>query len=150
MEKKIIKGRVVKVNISKTKGTVKTSVPEVKVLKEFGIESDAHAGFKHRQISLLAIESINKMNDDKEKFKPGDFAENITTEGISLNVLPLGTKIKIGNDVILEVTQIGKECHTRCDIFNKVGTCIMPTEGIFTRVISGGDIKENDPINIEL
>ncbi|MBI5417143.1 MOSC domain-containing protein [Candidatus Poribacteria bacterium] len=150
MEKKIIKGKVVKVNISKTKGTTKKSVPIINVIKNVGIENDAHANFGHRQVSLLAIESIDKMNSTEKKFKPGDFAENITTVGLDLNKFKIGTKIKIGKEVVLELTQIGKECHTKCEIFNQVGNCIMPTEGIFTKAIAGGIVKENDLIEVEL
>ncbi len=149
MEKKTIIGKVIKVNVSKTKGTVKKSVPQIKLLENIGVEGDAHAGFGIRQVSLLAMESIKKMEAKDAKFKPGDFAENITTQGLDFIQLPIGTRIKVGQNVILEISQIGKECHTKCEIFNQVGACIMPTEGIFTKVIKGGYVSENDSIEIE-
>jgi len=143
----VIAGKVVSVNISKEKGTKKQPVEFVDVIENFGIKGDSHAGKWHRQVSLLGIESIEKAKKWGLNINPGDFAENITTEGINLRLLPIGTKIKI-NTVVLEVTQIGKECHTGCEIFKKVGKCIMPTEGIFTRVLRGGIVKKGDEILI--
>ena len=131
---------VVSVNISTEKGTVKTPVHSVLLVKGHGIERDAHAGPWHRQISLLALESIEKMRARGIKLKPGDFAENITTTGTILHTLPLGTKLYI-EDTELEVTQIGKECHTGCAVFERTGMCIMPKEGIFAKVIKGGRIN---------
>ncbi len=117
----------------------------------FGIEGDAHASSKwHRQVSLLAIESIRKMQAMGLKVNPGDFAENITTEGIDLPGLPVGTRMKIGDDIEAEVSQIGKVCHTRCEIYNQAGDCIMPKEGIFVKVIKGGMVKEGDEITISM
>jgi MOSC domain-containing protein YiiM len=110
---------------------------------------DAHADEKwHRQVSLLAQESVNKMRKLGVAVGPGDFAENLTTEGIELVTLPIGTRLSVGKNVMLEVSQIGKECHTHCAIFQQVGTCVMPTEGIFARVIKGGSIKAGDSIQV--
>ncbi|MDI6723696.1 MAG: MOSC domain-containing protein [Methanobacterium sp.] len=119
-------------------------------LKEYyGIIGDAHSNSDtHRQISLLAIESINKMRDLGLNVNPGDFAENLTTEGIDLVNLPVGSKMLVGENTILEVTQIGKECHARCTIYHQAGDCIMPKEGIFTRVIKGGKVKTGDKIEL--
>jgi MOSC domain-containing protein YiiM len=115
-------------------------------MTDFGIKGDAHASQKwHRQISLLALESIKRMQDKGFDVKPGDFAENITTEGIDLVGLPIGTQMKIGN-VELEVSQIGKECHTKCSIYYLAGDCVMPKEGIFVKVLKGGTIKTGDSI----
>ncbi len=136
----IIKGKIRAISISAKKGMKKTNVPEAEVKVDFGIVGDAHGGDWHRQISLLAIESIDKMIVAGAKVSPGDFAENITTEGIELPKLPIGTMLKIGSGIELEVTQIGKECHSRCEIFEQVGDCIMPREGIFAKVIKGGTI----------
>jgi MOSC domain-containing protein YiiM len=117
--------------------------------EEFGMLTDAHASSEwHRQVSLLAMESIEKMRKLGVNVGPGDFAENLTTEGIELVTLPVGTKLTVGNSVLLEISQIGKECHTRCAIFQQVGTCVMPTEGVFARVIKGGEIKAGDTIKI--
>lgn len=141
-------GQVVSVNISKEKGTKKTPVDNAKVKIDYGMEGDAHAGNWHRQISLLALESVKKMEGKGMDISPGDFGENITTKGIVLNELPVGSTLKIGESVLLEISQIGKKCHSKCDIYNEVGDCIMPNEGIFARVIRGGNIEEGDRIEI--
>jgi len=138
---------VIAVCTSKNKGERKTPVSNVNVLPDHGIEGDAHAGDWHRQVSLLAQESIEKMQRLGLSVKAGDFAENITTIGINLPSLPIGTKLKVG-ETILEVTQIGKECHTRCAIYYQAGDCVMPKEGIFTRVLHGGGIKPGDVVEI--
>jgi MOSC domain-containing protein YiiM len=140
-----MQGRVVAVCISENKGERKKPVPEVLVKVNFGISNDAHAGDWHRQMSLLALESIRKMQAKGLDVKAGDFAENITTEGIDLPSLPIGTRLEIG-ETLNEVTQIGKECHTRCAIYYQAGDCVMPREGIFVRVLRGGLIKPNDLI----
>jgi molybdopterin adenylyltransferase len=140
-------GKVVSVNISEKKGVIKQSVESITVQK-IGIANDAHAGDWHRQVSLLAKESILKFEEVLgRKITNGEFAENITTEGLTLyNMKPLDI-VKIGKDVVLEVTQIGKECHgTGCAIFSAVGKCVMPKEGIFCRVLKTGKITANDPI----
>ena len=146
--RKEIAGRVLSVNISDKKGVVKTPIKEGLFKENFGLELDAHSGDWHRQVSLLGIESFNKMESEGiEGLTPGIFAENITTEGIVLYELPIGTKIVIG-ETIQEVTQIGKKCHTGCEITKKVGKCVMPQEGIFTKVLKAGVIKKGDIIEI--
>ncbi|NTW16467.1 MAG: MOSC domain-containing protein [Syntrophaceae bacterium] len=140
-------GRVVAVCISEKKGERKKPVREVSVRENYGIVDDAHAGDWHRQISLLAMESIKKMQAKGLDVTTGDFAENITTEGIDLPSLPIGTRLAIG-DTLTEVTQIGKECHTRCAIFHQAGDCVMPREGIFVKVLRGGTIRNDDTIEI--
>ncbi len=141
-------GKVVSINISEKKGVVKKPLGQGVFIKEHGLEKDAHAGKWHRQVSLLAQESINKMKKSGIKgLSPGMFAENITVEGIVLYELPIGARMKIG-DTVLEVTQIGKECHGDCEIRRLVGDCVMPREGIFTRVIQGGIIKSGDVIEV--
>jgi MOSC domain-containing protein YiiM len=140
-------GRVVAVCISEKKGERKKPVREVSVRENYGIVDDAHAGDWHRQISLLAMESIKKMQAKGLDVTTGDFAENITTEGIDLPSLPIGTRLAIG-DTLTEVTQIGKECHTRCAIFHQAGDCVMPREGIFVKVLRGGTIRNDDSIEI--
>ncbi len=134
---------------SKRKGTKKKIVAEGIFKEEYGLVDDAHASSDtHRQVSLLAIESITKMRNLGLDLGPGDFAENLTTEGIELVSLPIGTKLSVGEGIILEVTQIGKECHTRCAIYHQVGKCIMPEEGVFVRVIRGGLVRAGDPIEV--
>lgn len=140
--------KVLSINISEKKGVIKTPIKEGLFIEEHGLKDDAHAGKWHRQVSLLAQESIDKMiKMGISDLDAGKFAENITTEGIVLHELPVGTRLKIG-ETIQEVTQIGKECHKGCAIKNQVGTCIMPTEGIFTRIIQGGVIRSGDSIEI--
>ncbi|HTZ18973.1 MAG TPA: MOSC domain-containing protein [Dissulfurispiraceae bacterium] len=144
-----MKGKIVSINISEKKGERKTPVPEAVVKENFGIEGDAHASSEwKRQVSLLAIESVRKMQEMGLDVKPGDFAENITTEGLDLLALPLGTRLRIGKDVIGEVSQIGKICHTRCAIYEQAGDCVMPKEGIFIWVLKGGSIKVEDEIDV--
>lgn len=140
--------RVVAVSVSEKKGMRKKNVDKAHAIDNFGIEGDAHASFKwHRQVSLLAIESIDKMRKAGLDVNPGDFAENITTEGVDLVSLPIGTRIRIG-EVTGEVSQIGKECHDRCAIYYQAGDCVMPREGIFIKVITGGWIKPGDPVEV--
>ncbi len=146
---KIQRGKVLAVNISEDKGTKKTNVGSCTLLKDFGLKGDAHGGPWHRQVSLLANESIEKMKAMGLNVGFGDFAENITTEGIDLINLPIGTEIRIGKSVVLRVTQIGKECHERCAIYYQAGDCVMPKEGIFAEVVSEGEVKVGDEIVIE-
>ncbi len=146
--KEVQRGKVLAVNISDDKGTKKTNVQKCALLKDFGLKGDAHAGPWHRQVSLLANESIEKMKSMGLKVGYGDFAENITTEGVDLVHLPIGTTIQIGDSVILRVTQIGKECRTRCAIYYQAGDCVMPKEGIFAEVVSEGEVKVGDEITI--
>ena len=142
------RGVVVAVCISRNKGERKTPVDSVELREEYGLVGDAHAGDWHRQVSLLAAESIEKMRLLGLDVASGDFAENITTQGLDLCHLPVGTRLAIG-PTLLEVTQIGKECHTRCAIFYQAGDCVMPKEGIFARVLRGGNIKAGDPVRVE-
>nr|WP_072513716.1 MOSC domain-containing protein [Ndongobacter massiliensis] len=139
--------KVISVNISEKKGTVKTPVEDVTIRKDYGIVGDAHAGKWHRQISLLAEESLQKMQKELPNLKAGDFAENVLTRGLILHTLPVGTLLQVGQTV-LRVSQIGKECHKGCQIRQKTGHCIMPTEGIFATVIQEGQIFPGDPIHI--
>ena len=146
--KTIQRGKVLAVNISEEKGTKKTNVQKCSLLKDFGLKGDAHAGPWHRQVSLLANESIEKMRAMGLKVGYGDFAENITTEGVDLVCLPIGTKIRVGDSVLLCVTQIGNECHERCAIYYQAGDCVMPKEGIFAEVLNEGEVKVGDEIII--
>ena len=140
---------VVAVCTSKKKGTKKEAIAEGLFKEDYGLIGDAHADCQtNRQVSLLAIESIDKMRHLSLKLSPGDFAENITVEGIDLCRLPIGTRILVGDEVILEVTQIGKECHAACAIRRQVGQCIMPEEGVFARVIQGGSVRPEDKVEI--
>jgi MOSC domain-containing protein YiiM len=143
------KGKVLAVNISDAKGTKKTNIGSCTLLKDFGLKGDAHGGPWHRQVSLLANESVEKMKARGLKVGFGDFAENITTEGIDLVGLPIGTEIRIGNSIVLRVTQIGKECHERCAIYYQAGDCVMPREGIFAEVLKEGEVNVGDEIIIE-
>ena len=143
-----MKGKILAVCQSKKKGTIKTEIREGLLIENFGLKGDAHAGKWHRQISLLGIESINKMRDKGYQLSFGDFAENLTIEGLTLLKLPLGTELKIGKEVLLEITQIGKECHYDCEIRRKIGDCVMPREGIFARVLKGGKVKVGDQIEV--
>ena len=147
--KQVQRGKVLAVNVSEAKGTKKSNIQKCDLLKDFGLKGDAHAGPWHRQVSLLANESIEKMRMKGLKVGYGDFAENITTEGVDLVHLPIGTGIRIGDSVFLRVTQIGKECHTRCAIYYQAGDCVMPKEGIFAEVVSEGEVKVGDEIIID-
>jgi len=135
--------RIVSVNVSRKKGERKSPVPSISLRPAHGVEGDAHAGDWHRQVSLLAAEDIEYMRGKGAQVGPGDFAENITTEGVVLSSLPVGARLRVG-DVELEVTQIGKECHKGCAIMQQVGECIMPRRGIFARVLKGGIISREN------
>jgi MOSC domain-containing protein YiiM len=141
-------GRIIAVSVSLKKGVKKTNIFQGSLIENYGLENDAHAGDWHRQLSLLAMESISKIRDKGLDVRPGDFAENITTEGIKVWELPVGTRLKLGEKAEVEVTQIGKECHDRCAIFKQVGDCVMPREGIFVKVLKGGTVSPEDPIRI--
>lgn len=150
-----ITGRIFSINVSADKGVSKDSVPEATLVAKHGLEGDAHAGTELREVSLLSIESIRKQKEcDRIKtknisLKEGDFAENITTEGVDLSALKIGSTIKVGDHVLLKVTKIGKECHKYCQVYYKIGSCIMPKEGIFASVVKGGAIKKGDTIVVE-
>jgi len=142
--------KIIAVCSSKEKGTKKEAVVEGVLKEDYGLAGDAHADCcAHRQVSLLAMESINRMRGLGFEVGPGDFAENLTTRGLELASLPVGTRISVGKGVMLEITQIGKECHSGCAIYRQIGKCIMPKEGIFARVIQGGVVRAGDQIRIE-
>ncbi len=143
-----MKGEIVSVNISDRKGVRKKKVEEGLLVPEHGIENDAHAGNWHRQVSLLASESIDKMREKGLVLDAGDFAENITTRDIDLLSLPVGTRLCVGENVVLEISQIGKECHERCAIYYQAGDCVMPREGVFARVIEGGKVRKGDSVEV--
>ena len=141
--------KVLAVCTSEKKGTHKDCIPSGYFRQNYGLEGDAHADSAwHRQVSLLAIESIGKMRAMGLDVGPGDFAENLTTEGIDVYELPIGTIVTVGKEVVLEITQIGKQCHVGCAIFQKVGKCIMPKEGVFAKVLEGGTIRPGDELKI--
>ena len=141
--------KIIAVCKSKKKGTKKEIVAEGVLGEDYGLVGDAHADCcTHRQVSLLAVESINKMRSLGFNVGPGDFAENLTAEGIDLVSLPIGIHISIGEEIILELTQIGKECHTGCAIYRQIGKCIMPKEGVFAKVIRGGFVRAGDIIKV--
>lgn len=140
--------QVLAVCISEKKGTAKHPVPEIQLKIDHGIVGDAHAGNWHRQVSLLADESVERIRQRFPDIPTGAFAENILTQGIALSKLPIGTKLRVGQ-VLLQVTQIGKECHADCAIRRQVGDCVMPREGIFTKVLEEGSIRPGDEITIE-
>lgn len=141
--------KIVSLAVSKKKGTRKKIVEEALLVQDHGIEGDAHAGPWHRQVSFLAAESIEKARNQGLEVTFGDFAENIATSGIDWLEIPVGTQLRLGDRVLVEVTQIGKECHNRCAIYYQAGDCIMPKEGIFARVLEGGKIRPGDIIAIE-
>ncbi len=140
--------RIVAVSISNKKGEKKTNVTQARLIPDHGMDQDAHAGDWHRQISLLDMQSIARIREKGLEVDPGNFAENITTTGIRLWELPVGTQMKLGPAVLVEITQIGKECHNRCAIFHAVGDCVMPREGIFAKVLQGGTVRPEDAITI--
>jgi MOSC domain-containing protein YiiM len=141
-------GTIVAVSVSDRKGVMKHNVPEAHLMVDHGLAGDAHAEGGHRQVSLLAKESIDKMVALGAAVKPGDFAENLTVQGLSLMDLPVGTHLKVGAEALLEVTQIGKACHKGCAIREQVGDCVMPREGIFARVLQGGVVQPGDRIEV--
>ena len=142
--------RIVSINTSAHKGTRKTPVADEHdtVIKQFGLASDAHAGHWHRQVSFLAAESINTARARGRDVREGDFGENFTTQGINLLSLPLGTQLKLGSEALVEISEIGKVCHTRCAIYYLAGDCIFPHEGIFGVVLQGGEVHIGDDIQV--
>ena len=144
-----MQARVVAVSVSTNKGERKHNVGSALLVLGLGLEGDAHAGFGHRQVSLLALESIEKMRQAGLTVGPGDFAENITTVNLNLPALPIGTRLTIG-EAILEISQLGKECHKRCAIYYQAGDCVMPKEGVFATVVAGGQVSVGDGIEVSL
>jgi len=142
-------GEIIAVCTSKHKGTPKTDVRVGYLEEGLGLRGDAHAGDWHRQVSLISVEDIRTMEAKGLDVKPGSFAENLTTKDFDLHSVKVGDRLKIGSGVVLEITQIGKECHTRCAIYNKIGECIMPERGVFATVIHGGEVKAGDQIELE-
>jgi MOSC domain-containing protein YiiM len=144
-----MEAKIKAVCLSEEKGTTKKVIEKGKLLENYGLEGDAHAGKWHRQLSLLDASSIDKMRGQGYELNFGDFAENITTTGIeNLFELPVGQKLRIKGEILLEITQIGKKCHQDCQIMQTIGDCVMPREGVFARVIKGGEIKAGDRIEI--
>jgi MOSC domain-containing protein YiiM len=144
-----MEAKVKAVCLSEEKGTTKKVIAKGQLIENFGLKGDAHAGKWHRQLSLLDESSIDKMRGQGYELKFGDFAENITTEGIeNLFQLPVGQKLRINGEILLEITQIGKKCHHDCEIMRTIGDCVMPREGVFAKVIKGGEIKAGDKIEI--
>ncbi len=142
------RGAVVSVNTAESKGVRKTPVPCISLIHDRGVDGDAHAGDWHRQVSLLAQESVDKMVAKGLDVTAGDFGENVTTRGLDLPALPVGTRLSVGKDVLLEISQIGKVCHTRCAIYYQAGDCVMPKEGVFAVVLGPGEIQAEDEIVI--
>ena len=140
-------GRIVAISISTEKGVPKTNVPSAVLVENWGLHGDAHAGAWHRQVSLLAEESIAAMRAKGADVHPGNFAENLTTTGIDIAARRVGDRLRIGA-ALLEVTQIGKECHAHCAIYQQIGDCVMPREGIFARVLDGGEVRVGDTIEV--
>ena len=139
--------KILAICTSEKKGTLKSEIKEANFIEDFGIENDAHAGKWHRQVSLLGFEKIDEFRQKGANVDFGAFGENLVIEGIELQVLPIGQKIQIG-EVLLEVTQIGKKCHDRCQIYYQVGDCIMPRNGIFTKVLKGGKVVVGEECNL--
>lgn len=144
-----MQGKIAAVCISRNKGERKVDVGTAMLIAGVGMEGDAHAGFAHRQISLLGVSSIEKMKEKCGDLVPGDFAENLTVEGIDLPGLPVGTELRVGNEVVLKVSQIGKECHHGCEVMKAIGDCVMPREGIFATVERGGKVCRGDILKVE-
>lgn len=141
-------GSILSVNVGSQKGQKKHNIGTCLLVEGLGLEGDAHAGMEIRQVSLLARESIEKIRARGLDVSYGDFAENLTTEGIIFHELPIGTRFRVGDTVILELSQIGKVCHNRCAIFYQVGDCVMPREGVFATVVTGGQVKVGDSITV--
>lgn len=140
-------GKIMAVCISEKRGTQKKNIEKVRLIENFGLEGDAHAGNWHRQVSLLSYEKVRAFEEKGISVEEGTFGENLLVEGFDFKTLPIGTRFRCG-DVLLEMTQIGKECHSHCEIYQAVGDCIMPREGVFARVLHGGEIQIGDEMKI--
>ncbi len=143
-----IAGTIKAISISQRKGVPKTNVSQAELRRDHGLVGDAHAGPWHRQVSLLAVESIDRLRNNGTEIGPGSFAENITTQGLDLTGLRVGSRLRIGGRLELEVTQIGKRCHGRCAIFEQLGDCVMPREGVFAQVLNSGCIHVGDTVEV--
>jgi molybdopterin adenylyltransferase len=143
----VSRGRIVALSVSTEKGVPKRNVDRARLIENWGLEGDAHAGTGHRQVSLLAVESIAEIRAFGLNVQPGDFAENITTQGLDLAARRVGERLQVG-ECLLEITQIGKVCHSRCSIYARVGDCVMPREGVFARVIRGGTVRSGDSVEL--
>ncbi len=141
-------GKIIAICVSEARGTQKHEVESAYLKEEWGIEGDAHAGKWHRQVSLLSVEKVDDFRAKGADVINGAFGENLVVEGFDLKTIPVGTRFKVGNDVLLEMTQIGKQCHSHCEIYKVMGDCIMPREGVFTRVLHGGEVRKGDSIDI--
>jgi MOSC domain-containing protein YiiM len=139
---------IVSIAMSRKKGTIKKCINQAELIENHGIKEDAHAGDWHRQLSFLAAESIEKASTSDFKLNFGDFAENIATTGIDWKSMKIGQRVKLGTDALVEITQIGKECHKKCAIYYRTGDCIMPKEGVFAKILKGGTIKIKDNISL--
>jgi MOSC domain-containing protein YiiM len=139
---------IVSIAMSRKKGTIKKCINQAELIENHGIKEDAHAGDWHRQLSFLAAESIEKASTSNFKLNFGDFAENIATTGIDWKSMKIGQRVKLGTDALVEITQIGKECHKKCAIYYRTGDCIMPKEGVFAKILKGGTIKIKDNISL--
>ncbi len=144
-----MEGKILSVCVSSEKGTKKKEVKTAKLITDWGIDGDAHAGSWHRQVSLLSVEEIEKMRRIIPSLKQGDFAENLITQGVNLSTVDIGDRLIIGNEIILQISQIGKECHLGCEIQKLTGKCIMPEKGIFAKVLKGGDLRKEIPVRIQ-
>jgi len=142
------RGEVVAVCLSPRKGMRKSNTGHARLIAHRGLEGDAHAGPGDRQVSLLAEESVDKMRALGLDVGPGDFAENLTVQGLDLCALPVGTQLQVGTDALLRITRIGKECHTRCSIYFQAGDCVMPREGVFAEVLQGGEVRCGDLVKV--
>lgn len=140
-------GKIMAVCISEKRGTQKKNIDKVRLIENFGLEGDAHGGNWHRQVSLLSYEKVRAFEEKGLSVEDGAFGENLLVEGFDFKTLPIGTRFRCG-DVLLEMTQIGKECHSHCEIYQAVGDCIMPREGVFARVLHGGEIQIGDEMEI--
>lgn len=141
--------RIVAVSLSERRGEKKRNVPEAVLRENVGMEGDAHADGTHRQLSLLALESVVEMRRKGADVHPGDFAENLTVEGVRLHACPIGTRFLVGDGIELELTQIGKECHSGCAIARQAGECVMPRQGVFCRILRGGVVRPGDPFRVK-
>ena len=140
-------GKIMAVCISEKRGTQKKNIEKVRLIENFGLEGDAHGGNWHRQVSLLSYEKVRAFEEKGISVEDGAFGENLLVEGFDFKTLPVGTRFRCG-EVLLEMTQIGKECHSHCEIYQAVGDCIMPREGVFARVLHGGEIQIGDELEI--